>query len=68
MNGNFKYEVPNKNQITALNLLLEQGIALGKLTADYKIYGGCQFKETSSPGEAFYQMMQTWGHWSDVIE
>ncbi|CAG9805323.1 unnamed protein product [Chironomus riparius] len=50
VNGNFKYEVPNKNQITALNLLLEQGIALGKLTADYKIYGGCQFKETSSPG------------------
>ncbi|XP_070498298.1 peptidoglycan-recognition protein SD-like [Chironomus tepperi] len=67
INGNFNSEVPNKNQITALNLLLEQGIGLGKLERDYKIYGGRQFRQTDSPGEAFYQMMQTWDHWSDII-
>lgn len=58
-------ELPNKNQIAAFFSLLKLGIKLGKLTPDYKIFGARQFIQTESPGEALFQMIQTWDHWSE---
>ncbi|XP_070509843.1 peptidoglycan-recognition protein SD-like [Chironomus tepperi] len=66
-NGNFNLELPNTNQVTAFFTLLKLGVELGKLTPDYKIFGARQFIQTDSPGEALYQMIQTWDHWSEAI-
>lgn len=61
-------EVPTKNQIKSGFELLNEGVRIGKLAQDYKVYGMCQFQRHDSPGHAFYEMIQTWKEWSEDIK
>lgn len=64
--GTFITKVPNKNQLRAGFLLMDEGVKLGKLTKDYKIYGHGQLIPTQSPGDAFYELIKTWPHWTNA--
>ena len=48
-------------------LLYQEGVKLGKLIPDYKIYGHRQLIASESPGAAFYDLIKTWSHWTDKI-
>ncbi|KAG5680993.1 hypothetical protein PVAND_010467 [Polypedilum vanderplanki] len=67
-NGNFQTQSPPQKQILAGFSLLEEGVRLGKLSPDFKIYGMRQFQSNESPGEAFFQMIKTWKNWSEDID
>lgn len=62
--GIFTNVVPPEQQLSAAQKLIEQGVKLGKVIANYKLFGHCQVKATHSPGQALYEIIKTWDHWS----
>jgi len=65
--GTFNDIVPVNKSINVYNLLIEEGIRLGKIKKDYKLYGTRQLNGSQSPGDKFYEVIKTWEHWSDKI-
>lgn len=62
--GDFNKEKPSEN---SLKSLLEEGVKNGKLANDYKLLGQLQLSGGNSPGEALYNDIKTWDHWSEAI-
>lgn len=62
--GDFSIKSPPDQQLNVVKKLIEQGVKLRKLTADYKLLGHCQVKATESPGRVLYEIIQKWPHWS----
>ncbi|KAK3912832.1 Peptidoglycan-recognition protein LE [Frankliniella fusca] len=50
----------------ALHQLLDWGVSLGKLAADYGVLGACQVRPTDSPGERFMQDVRASPRWTNV--
>lgn len=46
--------------------MIEEGVKLKKLTTDYALYGHRQFYPTLSPGQALYDIINTWDHWREI--
>lgn len=63
--GKFNEIEPSLRQLNAAKKLIEEGIKLGKLAADYKLHGHCQVIPSESPGKELYGIIQTWPHWSN---
>lgn len=42
---------------------MNEGVKLGKLTEDYKIYAHRQLIASESPGAAFFEKIKLWAHW-----
>lgn len=61
--GTFNKKLPNERQLNAGFLIMEEGVNLGKLTPDYKIFAHRQLIASESPGAAFYEIIKTWKHW-----
>jgi hypothetical protein len=53
------------DQIKAGFALFDEGVKLGFVKSDYKIFGTRQLRQNQNPGEAFYKLIQTWKHWSN---
>uniref|UniRef100_A0A336MT78 CSON006429 protein n=1 Tax=Culicoides sonorensis TaxID=179676 RepID=A0A336MT78_CULSO len=62
--GTFNKIVPPPRQIAAAKLLIQEGVKHKYLASDYKLYGHRQFYATESPGNALYNIIKTWPHWS----
>jgi peptidoglycan recognition protein LC len=52
--GTFNKKLPNERQLNAGFLIMKEGVNLGKLTEDYKIFAHRQLIASESPGAAFY--------------
>lgn len=65
--GMFDETPPTAVQLNAAKKLIEEGVRLKKLDADYKLFGHRQFKLTNSPGDALYTIIQEWPKWSASI-
>lgn len=65
--GTFTRDEPSQQQLCAAEKLLAQGIALGKLSNDYALYGHRQLARTTSPGDILYRIIQTWPHWRNDV-
>lgn len=63
--GTFINQAPSKQQIDAVQKLIEEGIKRNKLIANYKLFGQRQLALTQSPGQVLYELIQKWDHWSD---
>ncbi|XP_055384729.1 peptidoglycan-recognition protein LF-like [Condylostylus longicornis] len=63
--GNFNEIEPNKNQLEAAKLLIDEGVRKGKLSSDYILKGQKQFAATESPGLALLNIIKTWQHYCD---
>lgn len=63
--GLFDKTAPPENQLNAAKKLIEEGVRLGKLAADYKLYGQRQFRNVLSPGDALYKIIQEWPQWTE---
>lgn len=65
--GDFRTDKPTKQQLNAAKLLLADGVQLGKLDPDYKLFGQLQLSLTESPGKNLFEIIQKWSHWSEKI-
>lgn len=63
--GDFTSVVPTQQQLGAVLKMINEGIKLKKLTADYKLFAHCQLIATESPGKVLYKIIQTWDHWTN---
>ncbi|KAJ8712948.1 hypothetical protein PYW08_008252 [Mythimna loreyi] len=64
--GNWSLEVPPANQLSAVNALLQAGVDLGYLFPDYQLFGHRDVRDTQCPGDALYQEIQTWPHYTFI--
>ncbi|KYN01812.1 PREDICTED: peptidoglycan-recognition protein LC-like [Cyphomyrmex costatus] len=62
--GTFNSVVPPKTQLHAAQKIIELGVKAGKISPDYKLLGHRQVSKTLSPGEALYNEIKKWPHWS----
>ncbi|XP_071564584.1 peptidoglycan-recognition protein SD-like [Temnothorax nylanderi] len=62
--GDFTSVVPPKTQLNAAKELIELGVRAGKIAPDYKLLGHRQAVKTKSPGDALYNEIKKWPHWS----
>ncbi|XP_071564596.1 peptidoglycan-recognition protein SB2-like [Temnothorax nylanderi] len=62
--GDFTSVVPPKTQLRAAQKLIEFGVGAGKIAPDYKLLGHRQVVKTKSPGDALYNEIKKWPHWS----
>ncbi|KAG8226180.1 hypothetical protein J437_LFUL012355 [Ladona fulva] len=65
--GTFVDVLPPPSQIRACKMLIDEGISLGNISANYKLLGHRQVSPTESPGEMLYKELQKWNHWSPEI-
>lgn len=62
--GTFNNLLPPERQIRAAKQLIELGVNKGYIAKNYKLLAHRQVSSTQSPGEVFYENIQTWPHWS----
>ena len=63
--GTFSNVAPPKKQLIAAQKIIEEGVKLKYLSADYKLFGQNQLMDGwESPGNELYKIIRTWGHWS----
>lgn len=62
--GTFISIVPPKSQLQAAQKIIEIGVKAGKISPDYKLLGHRQVSTTVSPGDALYNEIKKWPHWS----
>ncbi|XP_016992701.2 peptidoglycan-recognition protein SD [Drosophila takahashii] len=65
--GNFEEQAPSQEALEAAQKLLEHAVKEGQLVENYKLLGHRQVSATRSPGEALYNLIQQWPHWSEQI-
>nr|AYV99629.1 venom polypeptide [Dolopus genitalis] len=66
--GTFTKIAPSTKQLRAAQMIIAEGVRLGKLSTDYKLYGHRQLIASESPGEELYKIIKLWPHWSNQIE
>ncbi|XP_026475105.1 peptidoglycan-recognition protein LC-like [Ctenocephalides felis] len=66
--GTFNKIEPTPGQLEAAKKLIEEGVRLGKISPNYKLFGFRQFVASLSPGDALFQEIMTWPHWSNTTE
>lgn len=66
--GKFINVTPPTRQLEAAQKLIEEGVSLKKLADNYNLYGHRQLKATESPGQALYEIIKTWKHWTADIK
>ncbi|XP_071640911.1 peptidoglycan-recognition protein SD-like [Temnothorax longispinosus] len=62
--GTFDSVVPPEPQLRAAQKIIELGVEAGKIAPDYKLLGHRQVSKTLSPGDALYNEIKNWPHWS----
>ncbi|XP_073986574.1 peptidoglycan recognition protein 3-like [Rhodnius prolixus] len=62
--GTFVTILPPQRQIRAAKLLIKEGVKLGKIAPDYKLFAQKQVMATESPGAALIEDLRKWPHWS----
>ncbi|XP_033753498.1 LOW QUALITY PROTEIN: peptidoglycan recognition protein 1-like [Pecten maximus] len=60
--GNYMLQAPDQKLLDAIQAHIECGVASGKLTPDYKLYGHRDATNTQSPGDFLYDVIKTWPH------
>lgn len=66
--GTFNRIIPPTRQLIAAQKMIEEGVKLKKLVANYKLYGHRQLIASESPGHALYAIIKKWNHWTEKIE
>ncbi|XP_052773322.1 peptidoglycan recognition protein 1-like isoform X2 [Mya arenaria] len=64
--GDYTKHLPNDAALNAVQAMIECGIRLGKIDADYKLYGHRDVGATECPGQRLYELIRTWEHYGRV--
>uniref|UniRef100_A0A1Y1LQB5 Peptidoglycan-recognition protein n=1 Tax=Photinus pyralis TaxID=7054 RepID=A0A1Y1LQB5_PHOPY len=62
--GNYESRLPNRAALEAVQNLIAFGAAKGYITYDYALRGHRQVTATLCPGNALYNEITTWGHYT----
>ncbi|XP_015122499.2 uncharacterized protein LOC107044927 [Diachasma alloeum] len=62
--GDFSHFLPNDGALKALDELIACGVALGKISPDYRVIGHRQVRDTVCPGETFYKYVMKMPRWT----
>lgn len=62
--GDWRYEVPPAQQRKTAMALIAAGVELGYIKSDYKLLGHRQVRATECPGDALFNEIKTWDHFS----
>ncbi|KAL1130485.1 hypothetical protein AAG570_011733, partial [Ranatra chinensis] len=65
--GTFIDVLPPARQMEAAKALIEEGVRLGKLTPDYKLFLQSQLRSTESPGARLAEEIKTWPHYTPPV-
>lgn len=66
--GKFTDDAPPVRQLDAAQRLIKEGVSLKKIADNYNLYGHRQLKATESPGQALFEIIKTWDHWTADIK
>ncbi|XP_049267047.1 peptidoglycan recognition protein 1 [Rhipicephalus sanguineus] len=66
--GDFSRHLPTPRAIWALHRLLQCGVALGKIRADYTLHGHRDAACRVSPGDALYALLRHWKHYGGRLQ
>ncbi|XP_058386687.1 peptidoglycan recognition protein 1-like [Diceros bicornis minor] len=61
--GNYMERAPPQRALRAAQSLLACGVARGALRPDYEVKGHRDVRDTLSPGDQLYSIIQTWPHY-----
>jgi len=64
--GDYRREQPNEKQLTAGQDLIKEGLSLHKIQRNYGLYGVRQFCDNDSPGQALFDVIKAWPHFSST--
>ncbi|XP_075983467.1 peptidoglycan-recognition protein LB-like isoform X2 [Anticarsia gemmatalis] len=62
--GDWRTEIPPARQLKTAKALIAAGVELGYIKPDYKLVGHRQVRATECPGQALFEEIQTWDHYS----
>ncbi|XP_047032979.1 peptidoglycan-recognition protein LB-like isoform X1 [Helicoverpa zea] len=62
--GDWRFEVPPAEQRKTAMALIAAGVELGFIKPDYKLVGHRQVRATECPGDALFNEIKTWDHYS----
>lgn len=65
--GTFSEVAPSERSLNACQQLIKEGVKLGKLVEDYRLYGHRQLIPTISPGNIIYEIIRTWNNWTEEV-
>lgn len=62
--GDYSHKLPSDAAVCTLQTMIKWGVALGKISANYELYGHRDVRETECPGDKLYELIQTWEHFN----
>ncbi|XP_050090113.1 peptidoglycan-recognition protein LE-like isoform X3 [Anopheles aquasalis] len=65
--GTFIKYKPPIAQLSAAQQLIKMGLDNNYIAQNYSLYGHRQLAPFESPGQALYDIIKTWPHWSDKL-
>lgn len=66
--GCFMDHLPPLKALNAARALIQNGIELGHIPADYSLVGHCQCIPIESPGRRLYDEIKTWPKWRELTQ
>lgn len=64
----FIEDLPPAEQLETVKNLIQCGIDQGYIMANYTLLGHRQVRDTECPGDALFEEIKTWSHWSSTPE
>ena len=62
--GNYNNIDPTSEQVATTQKLIQLGVSLGKIAANYTLLAACQVRDTEIPGRKLIAILKTWPHLS----
>ncbi|CAG0896719.1 unnamed protein product, partial [Darwinula stevensoni] len=62
--GSFMSSLPNNAALNTVQGIIDCGISLGYIRSNYELLGHRQASSTDCPGDALYEEITTWDHWT----
>lgn len=68
MIGDWRFDLPPQQMMTALHSLIEYGVRNNLIESNYTLIGHRQTRPTECPGDRLYSEIQTWAHYSPMMD
>lgn len=68
MIGDWRTELPPEEMITAVQTLIDFGVKNNIIASNYTLIGHRQTRPTECPGDRLYKEMQSWPHYSPMLD
>ncbi|XP_055634644.1 peptidoglycan-recognition protein LB isoform X2 [Toxorhynchites rutilus septentrionalis] len=68
MIGDWRFDLPPKNMLLAVQSFIDYGVRHNIIAANYTLIGHRQVRPTECPGDRLYKEIQTWPHYSPMLD